>query len=280
MENNQNPLTQYFRDVAIYIQLPSNGFYSNPGDIETSTTGEIAVYPMTTSDELLFKSPDALLNGESVANVIQSCAPGIKNIRNLPVNDVEVLLLAIKHASFGDQVDFEIQCPECENTQAFGVSIEACLANIETLQPDAKAVLKNNLTVKIKPYTYDSSVKAAMLAFNEGKFLQMLMQEDLSDEDKASKASESLKRATQLTTDLLTDSIVAIYNPEGELITDNSEFIKQWLLNTTRKDAKQIEDEVIKLNETGINKNFDLTCDKCEHKWTTKIEFDPSSFFE
>ena len=87
-EQQQNPLSDYFRGTSAYIKLPSCGFYNDPGDIETSENGEIEIYPMTTSDELLFKSPDALLNGEAIAKVIQSCAPGIKNVKNLLMNNI------------------------------------------------------------------------------------------------------------------------------------------------------------------------------------------------
>ena len=145
MENNENPLSQYFRDVAIYIKLPSNGFYSKPGDIETSSDGEIAIYPMTTADELLFQSPDALLNGESVLQVIKSCAPGIKNVRELPMSDVESILLGIKYSTYGDQVDYESTCPACSHVKEFGVSIQACLQNTGSLEPDEKVFIEKTL---------------------------------------------------------------------------------------------------------------------------------------
>lgn len=281
MENNENPLFQYFRDVAIYIKLPSNGFYSKPGDIEASANGEIAIYPMTTADELLFQSPDALLNGESVLQVIKSCAPGIKNVRDLPMNDVESILLGIKYSTYGDQVDYESTCPMCSHAKEFGVSIEACLQNTGSLEPDEKVFIeKDDLMIKIKPYTFSSSVKAAILAFNEGKFLQMLTEEDLAEEEKAMKATESFKKATALTMDLLTDSIISVSKKDGDLITDDPVFIKQWLSNIGKKEANKIEEGIKRINDVGINKNIDLTCDECDHKWTTKIEFDPSNFFE
>ena len=277
--NSQNPLNQYFRDIAIYIKLPSQGIYSAEGDIETTPSGELEVYPMTTSDELLFKSPDALLNGESVAKVIQSCVPGIKNVYDLPMNDVEVILLAIKHSTYGDQMDFQANCPECELEKAFGISIEAALSNVDVLEKEEHVYLKD-LVLKVRPYTYASSVQAAILAFNEGKFLQMLTEEDLSEEEKAGKAAESYKKAVKLTVDLLTTCIMGVYDKEGQLLTDKEEHIKEWLENSSRKEIKKVEETVKKLNETGVNKDVELVCDACSHEWTTQIEFDPSSFFE
>ena len=279
VQTTDNPLSNYFRDVAIYMKLPSSGFYTPEGDIEATSTGEIAVYPMTTADELLFKSPDALLNGEAIANVIQSCAPGIKNVYTLPSNDVEALLLAIRHSTYGDQMDFEDSCPECGAIKEFGISIEAGLHSIKQLEPDVSVTLDNDLVVKIRPYTYASSVKAASLAFNEEKFLQMLMEEDLDDNEKAVKAAESFVRATTLTMDLLADSIIAVITKDGELITDQQEHILPWLNNISRPQSKVIEDKILEMNLTGINKQIEISCDACEHTWLTNVEFDPSNFF-
>ena len=73
-----NPLKKYYRQPKQYIKLPSGYKYYPADSIEVSESGEIAVYPMTAKDELLFKTPDALLNGEATVSVIQSCVPAIK----------------------------------------------------------------------------------------------------------------------------------------------------------------------------------------------------------
>jgi len=278
-EEQQNPLSGYFRGTSTYIKLPSCGFYNDEGDIETSENGEIEIYPMTTSDELLFKSPDALLNGEAIAKVIQSCAPGIKNVKNLPMNDIEVLLLAVRQATYGSQIDFTSQCPKCENVKEFGIDITWLLDSITTLEPNAQVKLENGLIIKIKPYTYSSSVKAALLAFNEGKFLQMLIEEDLSDEEKAEKATVSYKKAVDLTIELLSKSIVSMHDKDGKMITDNQDHINEWLNKSSRNDTKEIEKEIKILNETGVPKEIEVDCEKCDNVWKTAINFDPSHFF-
>ena len=275
-----NPLSQYFRGTSTFTGLPSCGFYNNPEDIVTSSDGEIEIFAMTTSDELLFKSPDALLNGESVAKVVQSCAPGIKNVYDLPMVDVEALLLAIRMATYGNQIDFSSECPECGHIQEFGVDIEWLLNNIVKLEPNAHVKLENKLVVNLRPYTYSSSVKAALLAFNESKFLQMLMEEELSDEEKAAKASASYKKAVELTMELLATSIVCVKDEKGNLITDDPKFIFEWLNKISRKDTVVIENKIKDLNSKGIPKEVEIECDKCQHVWKTGINVDPSHFFE
>lgn len=278
MVNEQNPLSDYFRGASVYIKLPSCGFYSKKGTVEPTVSGEIEVFPMTTSDELLFKSPDALLNGESIAKVIQSCSPSVKNAYDLPMNDVEALLLAIRQSTYGDQIDYSSSCPECKTIKEFGLSISWVLSDMQTLEPDKSVKLDNGLMIKVRPYSYKSSVKAALLAYNEGQFLNMLLEEDISDEEKALKATESYKKAINLTIELLANSILSVHK-DGKLITDNPEFIKEWIEKASSKDSKKIEKVIKEMNETGVKKEVIVDCDKCNHEWTTKVIFDPSSFF-
>ena len=76
MVENTNPLSKYFRQPSVYVGLPSGGNYP-PTVMERSQTGEISVQPMTARDEVIFKTPDALMNGQGVVDVIQSCFPHI-----------------------------------------------------------------------------------------------------------------------------------------------------------------------------------------------------------
>ncbi len=238
MVNEQNPLSDYFRGASVYIKLPSCGFYSKNGTVEPTVSGEIEVFPMTTSDELLFKSPDALLNGESIAKVIQSCSPAVKDVYDLPMNDVEALLLAIRQSTYGDQIDFSAKCPSCETVKEFGLSISWVLSDMQTLEPDKTVKLSNGLTIKVRPYSYKSSVKAALLAFNETQFLNMLIEEEISDEEKAKKATVSFNKAVNLTIELLANSILSVYGKDKTLITDNPDFIKEWIEKASSADTK------------------------------------------
>ena len=65
MTENSNPLKKYFRQPSIYVSLPTGNSYP-PEVIEPSQSGEIGIMPMTAKDEIRFKTPDALMNGEGV----------------------------------------------------------------------------------------------------------------------------------------------------------------------------------------------------------------------
>ena len=78
---SNNPLKQFFRQPAIYVRLPSQGKFYPPGVLEMPATGELPVYPMTAIDEITYRTPDALFNGQATVNVLQSCVPDIKITR-------------------------------------------------------------------------------------------------------------------------------------------------------------------------------------------------------
>jgi hypothetical protein len=102
--NENNPLQQYFRQPAIYVKLPSQGkFYAN-NTLDLPPTGELPVYPMTAIDEITYRTPDALFNGQSTVNVLQSCVPNIKNGWAVPAMDIDTLLVAIRIASYGHNI--------------------------------------------------------------------------------------------------------------------------------------------------------------------------------
>ena len=112
---NSNPLSQYFRQPAVFIRLPSLGKFYATGALEPTENNEYPVLPMTTLDEITYRTPDALFNGQAVISVIQSCVPNIKNAWSMPAMDIDTVLIAIRIATYGHEMDINTPCPGCEN---------------------------------------------------------------------------------------------------------------------------------------------------------------------
>ena len=93
-----NPLQQFFRQPKIYISLPSLGIYTIPGVIQGDVSN-LPIYGMTGMDEILMKTPDALMTGESTVKVIESCCPVIEDAWDLCLLDLDIILTAIKIAT-------------------------------------------------------------------------------------------------------------------------------------------------------------------------------------
>ena len=110
-----NPLSGHFRQPAVYLQLPSRGQFWAPDSIDMPANGELPVYPMTAIDEITYRTPDALFNGQAVINVVQSCVPAIKDAWKIPNRDLNTLLVAIRIASYGHEMELTSTCPACRH---------------------------------------------------------------------------------------------------------------------------------------------------------------------
>jgi len=117
MTQTSNPLRQFFRQPAIYLKLPSAGRYWPAASLDLPANGELPIYPMTAIDEITYRTPDALFNGQAVISVIQSCVPAIKNAWHVPNIDLSPLLIAIRIASQGHEMGLNAVCPACSHEE-------------------------------------------------------------------------------------------------------------------------------------------------------------------
>ena len=163
---SSNPLMQYHRPPGVYVVLPSRGnFYTKKPLL--SSLDEVLVRPMTAKDELLFKSPDILMNGESLIEVVRSCVPGIEDPNEIPGPDFSVLMLAIRLATYGKDLPYSGGCVECAVSTEFNVDIEFLLdTKITLLEREYKANL-DELTVYIKPYDLRCQIQSALATFEQ-----------------------------------------------------------------------------------------------------------------
>lgn len=279
MSNTQNPLSGYFRSPKLYTQLPSLGkFYSNDV-VEIPESGELAVYAMTAKDEMIMKNPDALLNGEAVAQVIQSCVPAVKKPRSLISNDVDTLLIAIQGATNGDEIEVKDKCPTCGHEDSGIVSVESILETMTVLEERYLCDLDNGLQVEIQPFTYESTIKAGIANFRTTRSLQSVAQ--ISDEMEQLKAfDENFRQIAALNFDLVVDSVASVSGTDSQgeqfIVTDRAS-IREFLENSESIVGKQIEQTIEKVSNLGVNKEVMLECP--EHgKFEASVAFDPVNF--
>lgn len=283
-KNTQNPLSAYFRAPKLYTKLPSGGQFYADGIIDAEAKNEeLAIYPMTTKDELLLKNPDALLNGEAVSSLIKSCVPQIKQPKKLYSADVDALLIAIRGASSGDDVDVAAKCPKCETTTDITVSVEQSLLTMEELNEEYSLSLTNGLLIKALPFDYSSTIKAGVASFQSTRSMQSIseMKDDL---ERLKAFNESFVTLADLNFELLIESLSSItyQNEEGEDISVTDKVtIREFLENTDNKTGKEIEDLVNGINTKGVKQDVFVTCsnEECGEEFTAPINFDPVNFF-
>lgn len=278
--SQQNPLTGYFRSPKLYTGLPTQGKFYQEDVIDWPESGELAVYAMTAKDEMMMKNPDALLNGEAVANLIRSCVPAIKKPRSLIGNDVDVLLIAIQSATYGNEIPVKESCPECKTENEMVADGSAVLATMTFMEQSYVFETKDHLSIEIRPFTYESTVKAGLSSFKSVRSLQSLAQ--ITDEfERLKQFSDNFKQIAVLNFELLIDSVASVRGttPTGEkfVVTDRKN-ITEFLENCDSEVGKAIEARVAEVNKIGIDKTVHITCTNCEHEYTKELAFDPVNF--
>lgn len=285
-----NPLQKYMRSPKIYAKLPSRGKYYTEEVIElSSATDEVGILPMTANDELTLTTPDALLNGEGIKEVVQSCCPSVKNAGLLTSGDIDVILLGIRYSSYGDKLPFVSKCPKCGYENKFSASIRAMLESIEFLDPPYVVELNKNLKVFVKPHTYNVNTKISLQAFETSKLLKAIQTKELEDLEEIAKYNSSFRKIAEISVEIILDAIdkVVISENGNKVEVKDAQQIFEWLKNISKKEVDAIREKIKEINTIGPKRNIEVQCENrinenelCNHVWETVVEFNPSDFFD
>lgn len=284
MVETANPLNKYYRQPAIYITLPTKGRYYN-ADVYTPTeTGEIPVLPMTAKDEMAFKTPDAMINGQATVDVIKSCYPNILDPWQLTNYDLDIVLLAIRIASYGETMDINATVPVVNEQIAHTVNLPALLETVKNVQIQDSFKTKNGFTVFVKPLTYKDITNTQQKTFEQQKIVASVTTSSLTPEEKSKRYSESYQKLTQLNFEVMNTSFTKIITPEGTEVS-NSDQIKEFLSNAESKIVNEMQEQMIMLRSQAQIKPITLKSNEEQIKkgapvsFTVPLTFDNSNFF-
>lgn len=272
-----NPLAGYFRQPAIYIKLPSSGRWWADNALDLPVTEQIPVYPMTTKDEIILRTPDALLNGQGVVDVIMSCCPNIQNPWAMPSIDVDTVLIAIRIATYGNEMSFDSKCSHCGETNSHELDLTVPLSSI-TCPDYSKTVNYQDIKIKLKPQVYFNINQGNMINFEEQKIIELLNESTLDPQDKAHRLTESMKKLVDAGAESITASTEYIELPNGERVTA-AEHLSEFYKNAESGAVRLVQDQMEHLAETAKIKPLHLKCNYCEKEYNVDMTFDYSSFF-
>ena len=273
----QNPLSKHFRQPAIYIKLPSNGKYWPNGSLELPVTGEIPVYPMTARDEITLRTPDALLNGQGVVDIIQSCCPNIRDAWKMPSIDVDAVLLNIRIASYGNQMDFDTICPKCNEENNFAIELSGLVNQIA--MPDYTSVVEiDGLKIRLKPQPYFEVNKTNQITFTEQQILRTINDSTIPDEEKKNKSDDYLKKLIDLNINVCANSTESVTTEDG-IVVDNPLFIVEFYDMADYKVLKLVQKKLTNINEQVALKPVAVECTSCTNKYEVPLNFDYANFF-
>lgn len=272
------------RQPKIYIRLPSNGEYWPPGSLNMPETRELPVFSMTAKDELMLKVPDALMNGQAIVDVIQNCIPSVKNAWSTPGIDMDVMLIAIRLATYGEKMVTPLtfgEDIEMEYTVDLRTVMDSLMNQI-TWNP--VVAISDDLTVFVKPLTYKQMTEAALQTFETQKIMQIANDDKMNEDDKLRMFKESFKKLTDATVGTVGAGIFRIDSTLGS--TDNPAFIKEFIDNVDKDMFNIIEQHLTALKEQNTIKPIIVTVtDEMRENGISgetvevPLTFDASTFF-
>ena len=272
---SNNPLKQYFRRPSIYLKLPSGGEGYDPEVLTMSETGELPIYPMTAIDEITVRTPDALYNGLAIVELIKSCMPDIKDPWAINSIDLDAILIAIRSASVGNELDIETICPSCNEEAKYAINLMGVLGTLKA--GDYNTELKvNDLSIKFRPLTYKEMNNISISQFELQKLFSSIESTE-DQQEKNRKTKDILTNITNVTMKVLSTTIEYIRTPTSEV--SENEYIYDFLQNCDKNMYEQI-----KLHHENIKKNTELkplhvTCIHCNHNYEKTFTLNISDFF-
>jgi hypothetical protein len=250
VSNKVNPLASFMRQPKIYISLPSKGLYWPEGSLTIPENGQLAVYSMTAKDELTFKTPDALLNGQAVIDVIQSCIPDIKDAWKTPNIDLDTILIAIRLATYGEKMDLTHTVPNTTEEVTYQIDLRMLLDQVSNeTHWDEAVVINDNLTCFVRPLTYKHITLTNMKTFETQRLMQAVNDDAISDEKKIEIFNQSFGIMTDITIELVADSISAIKTPD--VVVEDTDFIKDFLQKADKEVYQKVQTHISNLKETN-----------------------------
>jgi hypothetical protein len=275
--NSANPLAKHFRQPAIYLRLPSLGKFWPENTIDLPLNNEIPVYPMTAKDEIVLRTPDALINGQAIIDIIQSCCPNVKDAWKMPSIDVDAILIAIRIASYGSQLDVDITCPHCQHEQTLGVDLSYMIDGVRV--PDYSNKLEfEDIKIKLHPQPYFSVNHANTIRYEEQRIISALLDSDMPEQEKMVEYSSHLSKIVELNLDILVNSTEYIEINDGTIVS-NIEHIKEYFLNCDAEVVHQLQSALEELAKSAGMPLLENNCTNCEKSYSIPMEFDYANFF-
>lgn len=272
-----NPLQKYFRQPKIYVSFPSQGSYYPPNSF-SGNSSNAPIFGMTGMDEILMKTPDALFNGESTVKVIESCCPYVKDAWKMPSIDVDYILIAIRIATYGNEMDVSHRCPNCQSVNDYSINLNTVLSYLQNQTYDGKIEI-GDLVITIRPLTYEEVTRFNVENYKLQKMLYQLSKLESSgnEEQTLQKQDDIYKRIAEMQIELFEISIENVQLPDVKV--EDFEMISEWIRNSDKESYKKIKEKLEFNKRQWDIPQQDVQCPECSYASKIQINMDQANFF-
>lgn len=279
----KNPLLHLARQPKIYIRLPSNGEFWPEGSLKKSINGEYPVYSMTARDELLLKTPDALLNGQAVVTVIEHCIPNIVDAWHIPSLDLEAVLIAIRLATYGEHFDLDIDLG-LEEPFTYTLDLRVLLDTIhQTVSWKSDIIINDQMVCYVRPLYYKEITESSVEIFETRRIINMLSNDKLTEEQKIETFRDSFSKLSEINIKLVNSVVYRIDSVAGT--TENLDHIREFLDDCDREIFNKIKNHLDEMKAINTLKPLKITTTEEQRAKglpetvEVPLTFDQSTFF-
>jgi len=272
-------LQSYQRQPKLFVDLPSKGKYYDESVIEDGQYVQIPVFGMNAMDEIMFKTPDALFGGEATSQVIRSCIPTIKEPWKLVGFDIDYILIAIRIATYGDNMPVMTTCTKCAEKTENNISLTRMIQSYETFPVDHSFDI-DELTFHLKPLTYKQMTDFSVENYtHERQLIQVAQDVNLTDDEKNNATKEIYNRINDLNLRVAISYIKSVSN-STESETDLAA-ITQFVTQNDAIFYNKLKESVFELSNRWRVPKISVQCanEECNHEYQSKVELDYSNFF-
>lgn len=272
-------LQSYQRQPKLFVDLPSKGKYYDGSIIEDEQYVQLPVFGMNAMDEIMFKTPDALFGGEATAQVIRSCVPAIKEPWKLVGFDIDYILIAIRIATYGDDMPVTTKCPKCSERTENNLSLTRMIQTYENFPVDHSFTI-DDLTFNLKPLTYKQMTDFSIENYtNERQLIQIAQDNQMSDDEKNEATKNIYNKINDQNLRVAISYIKSISNNSDSETDLNT--IREFIVNNDAVFYNKLKQSIFELSNLWKVPKMTTECanEECDNTYESKVELDYSNFF-
>lgn len=252
------------------IRLPSKGIFYTNGELDAECKdGEVQIYPMTTTDELMMRSIDMLFQGTAIDNVIKRCIPQIKQPLDLLVGDIDYILTQLRRISYGTHIPITYDC-DCAKTEEEQKKRKEAgdsdyLIPVDHFIQSSKELnvkdFKKSFTLELENGQYVTLRPLRMIDYI--KIQQMEEPDNMKD-------VEDIKEYVATNFASITKSVDGV---------EDFDMIKEWYKALPRLESEKIKKKLQDMKGWGIDFKYTIVCNSCKQKKELTTQLNPVYFF-
>lgn len=276
--SKESPLKKYRRQPKLFIDLPSKGKYSPSGTVYNDVYTQLAVFSMTANDEILFKTPDALINGEATAKNISSCIPSIIDPWRIPTIDLDTILISIRMATYGNNMRVQSSCPHCKEKNAYDIDLQKLLEYYSTLEYH-DVVTVDRFVFNLKPLNYKQLTESKKTGVQLSRAINQQAIKIENEEARNEFVDDILQKIAEEGVRIIFQTIDSI-EVDGAIETDKNE-IMEFLSNQDLSVFRGIKNHIEHNSKKWRTPSQKVVCgnEKCKKEHSIIVSLDQSDFF-